>query len=222
MNALTARVLGWLGRVNDAHPWSHNDRHIPWILREAHAIGRRGGTRALDVGCGTGNLVARLAVELPDVVGLEPDAETAALARSRLAATGNAQVVEGSFADRPDGTWDLVTFVAVLHHLPLAETLATARSLLRPGGRLVVVGVSREAPGDALLSVVSMALNPVVGLVRHPRRAQGRPASMTAPTADAAETFDEIADVMRRELPGVRIRRGLFWRYRARWVAPAG
>ncbi|WP_442545208.1 hypothetical protein ACSBOX_05900 [Arthrobacter sp. KN11-1C] len=44
---------------------------------------------------------------------------------------------------------------------------------------------------------------------------------MSAPTADPHETFSEIADVARRELPGVIVRRGLFWRYTAVWAAPA-
>jgi hypothetical protein len=27
-------LLDWIDRVNAAHPWSHNDHYIPWILRQ--------------------------------------------------------------------------------------------------------------------------------------------------------------------------------------------
>jgi hypothetical protein len=71
-----------------------------------------------------------------------------------------------------------------------------------------------------VLSLVSVILNPVVGMMKHPRRAERTPIGMTAPTASATDSFDEIRAVMRDLLPGVRLRRGLFWRYRAVWRAP--
>ena len=39
--------------------------------------------------------------------------------------------------------FDLITMVAVLHHLPLAPALDQVRQLLAPGGRLLVVGLAR-------------------------------------------------------------------------------
>jgi SAM-dependent methyltransferase len=179
-----------------------------------------GGVRALDVGCGTGHLLTRLAGVMPEVVGIEPDARTAARARDTVTETQNATVRDEPFdpAAFGEATFDLVTFVAVLHHLPLEQTLKDARSLLRPGGRLVVVGLAREAPTDLPWSVTSLLLNPLIGLVRHPRRALEVPSSMTAPTLEPMETFDQIASIARRVLPGVRMRRGLFWRYTAVWV----
>ncbi|WP_442545207.1 methyltransferase domain-containing protein [Arthrobacter sp. KN11-1C] len=49
--------------------------------------------------------------------------------------------------DIPASSCDLVTFVAVVHHLPLAETLRKASTAVRPGGRLVIV-LSRETRDD--------------------------------------------------------------------------
>lgn len=57
----------------------------------------------------------------------------------------------------------------VLHHLPLEETLLAVRSMIKPDGRLVVVGLSRETRRDAPWSMASMLLNPLVGLLVHPR-----------------------------------------------------
>ncbi|MCC2030108.1 hypothetical protein KEC56_11380 [Microbacterium sp. YMB-B2] len=42
--------------------------------------------------------------------------------------------------------------------------------------------------------------------------------SMTAPAREPSETSDQIASVASEILPGVRMRRGLFWRYTAVWV----
>ncbi|NNC12193.1 methyltransferase [Planctomonas sp. JC2975] len=235
-------MLHGLSRFNAAHPWSHNDAYIPWVSRQARLVRRSGGTSALDVGCGTGNLLRALADVMETVTGIEPDAETAARARATVAGIRSAVVREGTFDElaldgsgqmdpendgeadpRPGRTepgYDLVTFVAVLHHLPLAPTLEKARSLVRPGGRLVIVGLAKETAADLRWSVASLVLNPVMGALRQPRRVQAAPQSMTAPTAEPRETLEEIADVARAVIPGVTIRRALFWRYTAVWVAP--
>jgi SAM-dependent methyltransferase len=157
-----------------------------------------------------------------EVTGIEQDSRTAARARANLAHIENAHMREESFDliphDQP--RYDLISFVAVLHHLPLAPALRAARSALRPGGRLVIVGLARETPADLPWSLASVLLNPVVGAVRHPRRALAEPESMAAPTAEPLETFEQIEAVAREVLPGVKMRRRLFWRYTAVWVAP--
>ncbi|BDZ52030.1 hypothetical protein GCM10025867_42710 [Frondihabitans sucicola] len=84
----------------------------------------------------------------------------------------------------------------------------------------VVVGLARETRGDLPAALVSLFLNPLVGLLAHPRVATSSPANMSAPTALPQETLVEIARTMRRELPGVVVRRRLFWRYTAVWRAP--
>lgn len=220
MSRLTTSALKLLHRVNSEHPWSHNDLYIPWVMRQARRVRRAGGSRALDVGCGTGHLLVRLAPVMGAITGLEPDLRTAELARATVADVPTVEIVQTPF-DRWSGErFDLITFVAVLHHLPLAQTLRAARELLRPGGRLVVVGVCRETPADWPWAVPSTLLNPLIGLIRHPRRANQQPTHMTAPIAAPTETFAQVAEVMRGELNGVVVHRALFWRYLATWRAP--
>jgi 2-polyprenyl-3-methyl-5-hydroxy-6-metoxy-1,4-benzoquinol methylase len=208
-----------MGRFNGAHPWSHNDAYAAFVLHHARRVRAAGGTEALDVGCGTGNLVRRLARVLPSVTGIEPDASTAAHAQRNTAGLANVRILAGPFDESHANRYDLITFVAVLHHLPLEATLAKVRELLRPGGRLVVVGVSREGRGDLPWSIASLVLNPIVGVVVHPRRSTKLPPQMTAPTATAAESYEEITLTAERILPGARLRRGLFWRYTLSWEA---
>ncbi|UNK69295.1 class I SAM-dependent methyltransferase [Microbacterium sp. H1-D42] len=213
-------LLAALTRFNEGHPWSHNDAFSGFVLGQARAVRRVGGRVAVDVGCGTGGLVARLAAVFPTVIGIEPDAETAAVAKRRLARTSDARIEQRAFGSESPETYDLIVFVASLHHMPLRETLLKARAALRPGGRIVIVGVARETSADAARSLVSVVLNPLVGLVRHPRRAVARPTHMRAPVAEPRESFDEIGAVAEEVLPGIRLRRRLFWRYTAVWAAP--
>jgi SAM-dependent methyltransferase len=204
------------------HPWSHNDAYAGFVLRHARAIRRRGGNVAADVGCGAGNLVVRLAGTFPRVIGIEPDLHAAAIAAGRLSGMDGATIEHRAFGQEPVSGYDVIVFVASLHHMPLHDTLLQARTALRPGGRLVIVGVARETRRDAVRSAVSAALNPLVGLVRHPRRAVAVPLHMQAPVHEPDETFEQIRDVARTVLPGIRMRRRLFWRYTAVWTAPSG
>lgn len=143
---------------------------------------------------------------MDQVIGIELDQRAAEVASARFAEDAGVQVIHAGFDYRPAGSWDLVTFVAVLHHLPLEQTLLSAKALVKPGGRLVVVGLSRDNPGA--WSIASIFLNPFIGLLVHPR-GHGRPSqSSVAPTRDAAESLAEIKYVVRKVLPGARVRTG--------------
>lgn len=215
---MLSRLLRAIDRINQRHPWSHNDAYSSLVVRQAEQARRNGGTTALDVGCGTGNLLCRLAPLFPRVVGIEADPTTAALAASAVRRWPSAIVVNASFPAGPE-RYDFVSMVAVLHHLPLGMGIEAARAAVEPGGRLVIVGVYREEPRDALFSVISLLLNPIIGLLRHPQRAGRLPPGMSAPAVPATETYEQIRNALQAVLPGLKIRRGLFWRYVATWQA---
>ncbi|MGK8507964.1 class I SAM-dependent methyltransferase [Nocardia asiatica] len=213
-------MLSRLDRFNQRHPWSHNDHYAPWVVDRVAASGAR---HVLDVGCGTGNLVAGLRHHVATVTALEPDPATVHVAAERFADDPAVTVVHTDFAGRdPRRRWDAITLVAVLHHLPLAPTLRELRDCLAPGGRLVIVGCYRSAGTvDLLADLPALVANPVLGLVKHPARADAPPPHMAAPTAEPKETLAEIRAAAAQELPGARIRRRLFWRYTLVYDAPA-
>ena len=204
----------------DAHGsyWNHNAAYHPWIQRIA---GEHGGV-ALDVGCGEGLLLQRLAPRCRSVVGVEIDDASVRRSRLRLAGIENATVVQDDFTHYADAEhmqgrqFDVVTFVASLHHLPLPPTLLRAKDLLVPGGDLLVVGLAARA--TALDWVLSGLAIPVV---RTANIAHREVRHVGVPVASPKEDLREIRRVARAVLPGVRIRRGLYYRYLLRWTKPA-
>ena len=205
-----AALVRRIDAVNRAHPWSHNDHYRRWVLRQVPP----GAGRALDVGCGTGGLVRALAAVVPEVTGIDPDPRVVALAGPGCRV--------GDLLSVPAGpAYDLVTAVAVVHHLPAAAALAHLRALLRPGGRLAVVGCYRAStPADHLVGLVAVPANLLVGLARRRHAAAARVA-MSATTAPPRETLPELRALAARILPGARLHRRLFWRYTLTWTAPA-
>jgi SAM-dependent methyltransferase len=204
---------------NDCHVteyWNHNTAYHPWILRIAAA--HRGRADVLDVGCGEGLAMQRLAPVAASVTGIDPDVASLARAKARLAATPNTHLVRGDFLAHDFGTtrFALVTFVASVHHMDLHAALTTARSLLRPDGELAVVGLFAPSAADYALGVLQIPVVRLAGLIHHESRDIG------VPTAGPRETLAEIRAVATGVVPGARIRRGLYYRYLLRWTQPAG
>ncbi len=218
----------WLARVNARHPWNHNEYFHGWIMRNLPARRRA----AVDVGCGTGVLAGKLAPHFGRVTGIDADAGMAAVASARLAQDPRVTIRRCGFeqfaAAADDGEADLITMVAVLHHLGLDDTLARIPGLLAPGGRLLVVGLARvNSVPDLAVDLISAAANPVMGLIKHPRPARpgegpaaGQPVMPVMPVRDPATTLAEIAAAAGAHLPGTAIRRRLFFRYTLRWDKP--
>lgn len=117
----------------------------------------RRGHRVLDIGCGTGTLVAMIQRLHPEVevVGLDPDPK--ALARARRKVAGGAGVVrlDRGFSDElpyPEEAFDRVLSSFMLHHLEgeeKARTLAEVRRVLKPGGSLLLVDFGGSQPGTS-------------------------------------------------------------------------
>jgi SAM-dependent methyltransferase len=113
-----------------------DDEMLPW---------RTPPGRALDVGCGSGFWMLRLAALGWEVAGVEPDEAAAAVARERTGA--EVRVAGVATLRREDvGTFDLVTLSHVLEHLPApGHALRVLGGLLSPGGRLVVLWPNPDA-----------------------------------------------------------------------------
>ena len=97
--------------------------------------------RAIDVGCGTGMLAARLAEAGYDMVGIDPSNGMLDVLRERAPAVEAVQA-DGTAIPFPNDSFDLVLSVAVMHHIADAGavrgTLAEMMRVARPGGRILV------------------------------------------------------------------------------------
>jgi trans-aconitate methyltransferase len=99
-------------------------------------LGARPGERILDLGCGTGELTARIAATGAEVIGLDADGAMIRRARERFAALtfmeADAQVTA------LPAPLDAVFSNAALHWMRRpAEVIARVAAALRPGGRFV-------------------------------------------------------------------------------------
>ncbi|MEV1169007.1 class I SAM-dependent methyltransferase [Nonomuraea sp. NPDC049784] len=196
--------------------WNHNVHYQRLVLR----LVPEGRERALDVGCGDGLLASKLAARVATVTGADRHTEAIAMARRRHGHLDNVTFVEADYLDDPEGAlpegkYDLVTAVAVLHHADFREAVDALVRLLEPGGRLVVVGLGRDrSPLDWVVRLAGQAASRVLQL-RH-----GRKSGAGMPAMDPVMPWGEVGRAARRLLPGCRFRRLLLRRYLLVWDKP--
>ena len=118
------------------------------------AVGTAPG-RLLDIGTGTGQLLALLAPRVTRGLGVDASRAMLALARSRLAKPELAHCAVRQ-ADMyrlplPDGAFDTAVLQMVLHYAedPAAAVTEAAR-VLRPGGQLLIVDLHHHGRTDLL------------------------------------------------------------------------
>lgn len=209
-----------LAALNARHPWNHNDHFHGWVLANLPDP----CVRAVDVGCGRGGLLAALAEHVDQVVGVDADAGMRAEAARRCAGLTNVVVTDRPWTE-VEGPVDVVTMVAVLHHLEVPEALRQVRRLLRPGGRFLAVGLAPPVSvTDHAWELVSTVTNPLIGYVTHPWPARGpgpgTAAAPPVPLRDPTLSFAALRLLLAREMPGATIRHRLGFRHTIDWTSP--
>ena len=197
--------------------WNHNIHYQPVILG---AVPPRCGP-ALDVGCGDGMLALRLAERCAEVTGIDRDDRMIALARERERARtpehpARVNFVAADFLACPlaDESFDFVCANTSLHHMDFAAALTAMARVLRPGGRLAVIGLARNSSlADFAADVPGVPVNLFYRAVYH----EG---SSGAPVKEPDMTWSQVRATSRALLPGVRYRRRLLWRYSLLWQKP--
>lgn len=203
-------------------PWDHNRMYHGVLLRELPTY----ASDALEIGCGTGELTAKLAERVARVLALDLSEEMLAAARARCAGFANVELALADALTHPlaPESLDVVASVATLHHIPLAEMFGRVREALRPGGVFLALDVTYERTAlGAMRSAVAFPLN-MAGRLATTGRLRPTPEARAAWDAHArSDRFPKVAEVRRVAaslLPGARVRQHLFWRYSLVWRKP--
>jgi SAM-dependent methyltransferase len=110
--------------------------------------------RILEIGCGTGELAARLSQDGFAVVAIDSASDSIAAAQ-RLGA--DARIA--TWPDFDEGRFDAVLFTRSLHHIhPLDESIRRAMETLAAGGRIVVEDFAYESADEKTLRWFSSAI----------------------------------------------------------------
>jgi 2-polyprenyl-3-methyl-5-hydroxy-6-metoxy-1,4-benzoquinol methylase len=191
--------------------WNHNTAYHPWLVN----IATKHDGDVLDVGCGDGLLAQRLATVSRSVTGIDPDPAAVQRATERLRHHKHVDLSCQDFEQYEAGgrRFDLITFVASLHHMDLPDSLMKARELLTPTGEIAVVGISANKSVRDWIWAVLCVPGARIGSWLH---AETRNVGVVV--KDPTDGLDDIRCTADDILPGASVRRALYYRYLLRWA----
>ena len=120
------------------------------IRAYAEPPGAPGALRVLEIGIGTGQATAEMCARGWHVVGIEPGANLAAVARDRLAGRAHVEVLTATFESAlvEPASFDVVASATAWHWVDPGVGYEKAARLLRPDGVVALV-VERARPRHA-------------------------------------------------------------------------
>lgn len=143
----------WLGRP---FLWMMNKSHSDLTDWGLHHVQVGKGFTVLDVGCGGGRTIQKLAAMTNrKVYGIDYAAGSVAESHANnaeLVRTGRVAIVRASVSALPfsDNTFDLATAIETQYYWPdLVNDMKEIRRVLKPGGTLVVVAEAYKYGGNA-------------------------------------------------------------------------
>ncbi len=129
-----------------------NPLRVEWIVQMAGGVD---GRRVVDIGCGGGILSESLAAQGASVVGIDLGEKALGVAKlhqleSRSSVAYRLVAAEAFAAESP-ATFDIVTCMELLEHVPdPASIIAACAALAKPGGLVVISTINRNPKSYAL------------------------------------------------------------------------
>ncbi|MGE4449047.1 MAG: bifunctional 2-polyprenyl-6-hydroxyphenol methylase/3-demethylubiquinol 3-O-methyltransferase UbiG [Azospira sp.] len=131
-----------------------NPLRLDWIDANVGLAGKK----VLDVGCGGGLLSEGMAERGAQVTGIDLSEKALGVARLHLLESGRSvdyrHISAESLAAEMPGSFDVVTCLEMLEHVPdPASTVAACAKLVKPGGQVFLSTLNRN-PKSYLLAVI--------------------------------------------------------------------
>ena len=189
--------------------WNHNTAYHKWILSQI-----KNQDKILDVGCGDGLLVYRLAPICKEVIGIDTHTPSIETAKKRTKNFKNTSIISASFEsfNEKSSSFDVIIFVASIHHMNLDFCINKSKELLKPGGKLLIVGLAHPYSILDKIIEIGRVLPAKIGDLFHEVKGD-----VGAPIMDYKENLSDIRTVAEKKLPGAKLKQALYYRYLLKW-----
>ena len=176
--------------MTDSERWDHSIHYYPVLMKALPTH----SAKALDIGCGNGILTRHLRTRVARVIGIDIDPPMIELAKKETCSSlDGIEFVFGDILTYPFEleSFDVIASVATLHHIDTVAALQRIRSLLRPGGTLVIIGIARSRiPQDLFYNFGGIVAS---RLFKLKRTFWHHPAPMVWPPKDTFADVERIA-----------------------------
>jgi len=170
-----------------------NPLRLNYIARHCELVGRR----VVDIGCGGGILAEAMAALGADVLGADLADGPLAVARLHAIETNTEicyrQISAEALATEAPGSFDVVTCLEMIEHVPdPASVVAACATLAKPGAHVFFSTINRSPKAWALAVVGAEYVLDLVPRGTHDYRKFIRPAELARAVRDAGLSTQEI------------------------------
>lgn len=187
--------------------WDHNTHYHKLLFSKLPE------TRdfALDVGSGFGLFSFKLTSLFKAVLSLEPDKGSIDFQKSKYETQDNITFVEDSFLknDFKGQKFDFISAIASIHHMDFVPALIKIKALLKPGGKMVILGLYKES--SIFVYIISIiAFFPNLFMTFLFRKGKDCNCEMTVTPETSIKDIKQLSKLI---LNNCQLNRLLFWRY---------
>ena len=120
--------------------WNHNIAYYNWIKKQTKKY-----NSVLDVGCGSGLLVHYLDDGKMSVTGIDTDFSCIEYCKNNYI-PDNIMFRQNDFLSfETTYKYDVITFVASMHHMDMEAAINKAKSLLNKNGKMIIIGLAKPS-----------------------------------------------------------------------------
>ncbi len=184
----------WWDRESEFKPLHEiNPLRVNWIDEHISLAGKK----VLDVGCGGGILSEAMARRGAQVTGIDMGEAPLSVARLHLLESGlevdYRQITAESLAEESPETFDVVTCLEMLEHVPdPASVIRACHRIVKPGGQVFFSTINRNPKAYALAIVGAEYLLQLLPRGTHDYKKFIRPSELGAWSRDTGLTVKDI------------------------------
>lgn len=113
-------------------------------------------------------------------------------------------------------TFDAVVFAASIHHMDMTKALQKAKSLLRPCGTLLIIGLAKPSTAvDWILEAARVLPSKIITAFHHMQTSE----ELSLPSSYDYPSMNDVRSIVKQELPSAKIHYALHYRYLLEWTA---
>ena len=190
--------------------WNHNYAYHNWISKNIN-----NNSNVLDVGCGDGTLCFKLSL-CDKVIGIDTSKDTIKIANQNNTHDNVSFINDDYLKHDFNNKFDVIIFVASIHHMNMEDALIKAKSLLNNNGKIIIVGLAKPSSiTDYIIEIFRVLPSFVISKIKRNKTSE----EMNIETNYSFPTSDEVRNTCKKILKeNYKIKYALHYRYLLLWT----
>ena len=189
--------------------WNHNYAYHNWVIKKI-----KNNSTILDVGCGDGTLCFKLS-SCDKVIGIDTGEYAIKIANQNNTHDNVSFINDDYLKHDFNNKFDVIIFVASIHHMNMEDALIKAKSLLNKNGKIIIVGLAKPSTIiDNIIELYRVIPSFVISKIKRNKTSE----ELNIKTNYNFPTMSEVRLTIKKVLgSNYKLRQALHYRYLLIW-----